>query len=73
MSFESYVDRIMFLNEYYHKHIKPKKVVHKRFNVKKTNMEMVTIKTTQFAGLNDKKFDFFFLMESFLFLLAIIY
>ena len=60
MSFESYVDRIIFLSEYYHKHIKPKKVVQKRFNVKKTNMEMVTIKTTQFAGLNDKKFDFFF-------------
>ena len=71
MSFESYDDRIMFLHEYYHKQIKPKKVAQKLFHIKKTNMEMVTIETTQFAGLNDKKFDFF--MELFLFLLAIIY
>ena len=49
----------MSLNEYHHKQIKPKKVVQKRFQVKKTNMEMVTIKKTQFAGLNGKRFYFF--------------
>ena len=59
MSFESYVNRIMSLNKYCRKQINPKQIVQKGFQVKKTNMEMTTIRKTQFTGWNNKKFDFF--------------
>ena len=44
MSVDYYADGIMSLKQYYDKQIKPKNVVRKRFKVKKTNMEMATIK-----------------------------
>lgn len=44
MSVDYYVDGIMSLNQYNDKQIKPKNDVRKRFKVKKTNMEMATIK-----------------------------
>ena len=59
MSVDYYADGIMSLKQYYDKQMKPKNVVRKRFKVKKTNMEMATIKKkTQFAGLNGKRFSF---------------
>ena len=54
----------MSLNEYYHKITptpplppppKKKKNVQKGFQTQKTEMQMVLVKKTQFAALNDKK------------------
>ena len=45
------------LHEFYQNQ-KPQKIKQKRFQIIKSNMQMVSVNKTQFAGLNDKRFYF---------------
>ena len=58
MDFESYAARIMDLREYDSADIAPKQLKQKRFQIKNTHVQMVSIKKVQFAGLNDKRYYF---------------
>ena len=58
MDFESYAARIMYLREYDQSSKSPKKLNQKRFQLKTTQMQMVSIRKAQFAGLNDKRYYF---------------
>ena len=58
MNFESFSSRIMDNREYSYAEKNPKTVIQKRFNIKKTKMQMVTITKKQFVCLNDKRFYF---------------
>ena len=61
MHFEAYTQRRRFLNEFYsYKTAKPKKIIiQKLFQVKNTDMQMVTVKKTQFTGLSGQRFYFY--------------
>ena len=48
----------MDLKEYTEQDKKPKQFVQRRFQVKSTSMQMVSVKKSQFSGLNDKKYYF---------------
>ena len=56
MTFEACTARIMSLNEFIHP--KPKKIAQNRFQIKNTEMRMQSISKTQFAGLNEERFNF---------------
>ena len=59
MSFETFAQRIMSLNESYsYKIAKPKKKIIQR-RLQDTDMQMVNVKKTHFAGLNDMRFYFY--------------
>ena len=58
MNFEAYAQRICSLQEFCANQ-KPKKIKQKRFQVVRTNMQMVSVNKAQFAGLNDKRFYFY--------------
>ena len=58
MTFETYAERIMELKEYTEQDKKPKRFFQRRFHAKNTNMQIVTIKKSKFAGLIDKRFYF---------------
>ena len=58
MNFEAYAQRICSLHEFCANQ-KPKKIKQKRFQVVRTNMQMVSVNKAQFAGLNDKRFYFY--------------
>ena len=45
----------MDLKEYTEQDKKSKRFVQRRFQVKNANMQMVSVKKSQFLGLNDKK------------------
>ena len=57
MNFEAYSERLATLHEYCFEN-KLKKIEQKRFQVLKDSMEMKSVKKTQFAGLNDKRYYF---------------
>ena len=57
MFFESYANRITKLRTLDCKE-KEKKIVHKRLQVKNTNMIMTSVNKVQFASLNDKRYYF---------------
>ena len=57
MNFEVYSQRICSLHEFYQNQ-KPQKIKQKRFQIIKSNMQMVSVNKTQFAGLNNKRFYF---------------
>ena len=57
MNFEAYSQRACSLNEFYQNQ-KPQKIKQKRFQIIKSNMQMVSVNKTQFAGLNNKRFYF---------------
>ena len=58
MTFEAYAERIMDLRKYTDSDKKPKKFIQQRFQTKCTNVQMTTVKTVQFASLNDKRYYF---------------
>ena len=53
MNFEAYSQRICSLHEFCSNQ-KPKKIKQKSFQIVRSNMQMVSVNKTQFAGLNDK-------------------
>ena len=57
MNFEAHSQRICSLHEFCSNQ-KPKKIKQKRFQIIRSNMQMVCVNKTQFAGLNDKRFYF---------------
>ena len=57
MNFEAYSQRVCSLNEFYQNQ-KPLKIKQKRFQIIKSNMQMISVNKTQFAGLNGKRFYF---------------
>ena len=57
MNFEDYSQRVCSLHEFYGNQ-KPQKIKQKRFQITKSNMQMVSVNKTQFAGLNNKRFYF---------------
>ena len=58
MDFETYSERQSTLHEYCFES-KWKKFEQKRFQIINDSMQMKSIKKTQFAGLNDKRFYFY--------------
>ena len=71
MTFEAYAERIMDLREYTEEVKKPKQFIQRCFQVKNTNMQIVSIKKSRFAGLMDE--GIIFQMEYVLYLTGIIY
>ena len=71
MTFEAYAERIVDLKEYAEEVKKPKQFIQRYFHVKNTNMQIVSIKKYQFAGLKDE--GIIFQMEYVLYLTGIIY
>ena len=67
MKFEAYAERIMNLREYQRESKKPKKMIQRRFQVKNTEMKLISIKKSQFAGLNHKRYYFSEGITSFLY------
>ena len=59
MTFDAYAERIIDLKEYTKQDKKPKQFVQRHFQVTNTNMQMLSIKKSQFAGLNDERYYFF--------------
>ena len=57
MNFEAYSQHIFSLHEFCSNQ-KPKKVKQKRFQIIRSNMQMVSVNKTQFAGLNNRPFYF---------------
>ena len=57
MNFEAYSQRICSLHEFYQNQ-KPQKIKQKRFQIIKSNMQMVSVDKTQLVGLNNKRFYF---------------
>ena len=57
MDFEAYYERSATLHEYCLDN-KPKKIEQKRFQVLNESIQMKSVRKTQFAGLNDKRFCF---------------
>ena len=57
MDFEAYLERLATLYEYCFEN-KPKKIEQKRVQIINDSMQMKSVKKTQFAGLNDKRFLF---------------
>ena len=57
MHFEAYANRVMSLSDFTNQ--KTKKIQQNRFQIKNTEMRMQGISTSQFAGLNDKRFYFY--------------
>ena len=55
MDFEAYSQRICSLHEFCSNQ-KSKKIKQKCFQIVRSNMQMVSVNKTQFAGLNDKRF-----------------
>ena len=53
MNFVAYSQRICCLHEFCSNQ-KPKKIKQKHFQIVISNMQMVSVNKTQFAGLNDK-------------------
>ena len=53
MNFDIFASRIMDIREYSHVDKQPKK---KRFQVKKTHMQMTTVSRNQFGLLNSKRY-----------------
>lgn len=58
IKFEANAGKVMDLKEYTDDYKKPKKLIQRRFQIKNT-MQMVTIKKSQFAVLNDKRYFFY--------------
>ena len=56
MTFESFASRIMDIREYTYLDKNPKKIKQKRFQVKRTNMQMATVSRNQFGLLNRKRY-----------------
>ena len=56
MTFESFVSRIMDIREYNCIDKNPKKIKQKRFQYKRTNMQMTTVSRNQFGLLNSKRY-----------------
>ena len=56
MKFESFESRIMDFREYSYIGKAPKKIKQKRFQVKRTHMQMTTVSRNQFGLLNSKRF-----------------
>ena len=56
MNFESFASRIMNIREYSYADKNPKKIKQKRFQVKKTHMQMTTVSRNQFGLLNSKRY-----------------
>ena len=57
MDFEAYSEKLATLHEYCFES-KPKKIEQKRFQEMNNSVQMKSVKKTQFAGLNDKRFYF---------------
>ena len=57
MNFEAYSQRMCSLHEFCSNQ-KPKRIKQKRFQIIKSNMQMICINKTQFPGVNDKRFYF---------------
>ena len=57
MDFEAYSERLATLHKYCFDN-KPKKTEQKRSQVVNKSMQMKSVRKTQFAGLNDKRFYF---------------
>ena len=57
IDFDAHSERLATLHENYFKS-KPKKLEQKRFQIINDSMQMKSVKKTQFAGLNDKRFYF---------------
>ena len=56
ISFKSFAGTIIPIEEYDDTSVKlPKKVIQKRFQVKNTEMQMVSVNYFQLAGLNNKR------------------
>ena len=55
MNFEAYSKRLATLREYYFPK-KNKKIEQKRFQIVNESMKMKSVRKTQFAGLNDKRY-----------------
>ena len=55
VNFEAYSQCVCSLHEFYGNQ-KPQKIKQKRFQITKSNMQMVSVNKTQFAGLNNKRF-----------------
>ena len=62
MHFEVYADIIMSLNDFMNS--KPKNIKQNRFQIKNTKMRMQSLSKSQFAGLNDKRFYFYYSIVS---------
>ena len=58
MTFDAYAERIIDLKKYTKQDKKPKQFVQRHFQVTNTNMQMLSIKKSQFAGLNDERYYF---------------
>ena len=58
MTFDAYAERIIDLKEYTKQDKKPKLFVQRHFQVTNTNMQVLSIKKSQFAGLNDERLFF---------------
>ena len=58
MDFEAYSERLATLHKYCFEN-KPKKIKQKRFQIINDSMQMKSVKKTQFAGLNDKRWNSF--------------
>ena len=56
MDFESFASRIMVVREYTQSQKRAKQITQMRFQVKRTDMKLIAINKTQFAGLNDKRY-----------------
>ena len=57
MDFEAYSSRLLSSYEFCYDNI-PEKIKQKRYQIVNNSMQMVSLSTTQFAGLNDKRFYF---------------
>ena len=56
MNFESFASRIMDFREFTPAEKQPKKIIQKRFQIKKTNMKTVNVSRNQFGLLNSKRY-----------------
>ena len=56
MTYESFASIIMDIREYTYIDKNPKKIKQKRFQVKRTNMQMTTVSRNQFGLLNSKRY-----------------
>ena len=57
IDFEAYSEILATLHKYRFES-KPKKIEQKRFQITSDSIQMKSVKQTQFAGLNDKRFYF---------------
>ena len=56
MNFESFAFQIMDVREYTRSQKKTKTLTQRRFQLKNTNMKLVSVNRKEFAGLNDKRY-----------------